>query len=294
MADGPSAEIPQGHGEKVAKQVRILSLEERRAISESLGARGIFFGIYPVDGGRDTTRLDPFRDQIESVGLFAIAQVAEEMPIGNVSFGVFDAPERAIPEYGIFGQAHGHEGDEPISRIEIALDPESPHRETAMREELRKTIRHESPHDLLYEALGVDNITTLLDKVILEGLATHYEIEGSDDEPPLYAKALTTEQIPVLLARAREEFASEDIIRRDEWLHGSDAMNIPRSEEEKIPRWAGYALGYYLVDQYLKAHPGQKASTLYATPAEEFLRSYDAHPLALTGKYPPLLAIMTV
>jgi uncharacterized protein YjaZ len=185
------------------------------------------------------------------------------MPIQNVSIGVFDAPELVIPEYGISGRAHGRSGEDPTSFIELDLDPESPHKETAIGEDLRKTIRHESHHDQRFESLGQDNRQTLLDALIFEGLATHYEIEGSDDDPSLYATALTPEQIPALLARAREEFSSEDPAVMHEWLFGS--------EEKNIPRWAGYALECHLVGEYLKTHPDKKPSTLYATQAEEFV-----------------------
>lgn len=265
MSDGPASEIPIGEIENSRRYVGILPKEERQRIAESLGKRGIFFGIYPVEGGRDTTRLESDRERIESVGLATVAEVASEMPIKNVSIGFFDKPEDALPEYGIFGRRHPWETGETNSLIGLYFDPESPHRETALGRDLRRQIRHELHHDQRFEALGEDSYKTLLDAIIFEGLATHFEIEGSDDQPSLYATALTSEQIPALLARAREDFASEDATSIDEWHIGSEGKNIPR--------WTAYALGHYLVSEYLKEHPDKKASTLYALPAEGFVKA---------------------
>jgi len=264
-------EIDKASGVDRPTQTKILSKEERAAIAESLRARDIDFGLFPYPNGRDTTRLEPFRDRIESVALPAIAKIADELPIKNVHIGVFDAPEAVIPELGNRGQAHGYEIGKKYSQVEVDLDPESEHRETAMGEDLERTLRHELYHDARMDALGEDGYRTLLDVIVFDGLATQYEIEGSNDEPSPYAVALTPDQIPVLLAKARKDFSkvftSEDISSRDEWYWGS--------EEKNIPKWTVYALGHYLVGEYLKAHPGAKASTLYAIPAEEFIKSFD-------------------
>lgn len=80
----------------------------------------------------------------------------------------------------------------------------------------------------------------------------------------MYAHALTIEQISVFLEQARVEFSNNDPQRWTEWLFGD--------KKKGIPRWAGYTLGYYLIGEYLKTHPDQKPSTLYAAPAEEFIK----------------------
>ncbi|RMG28790.1 MAG: hypothetical protein D6730_05025, partial [Bacteroidetes bacterium] len=38
----------------------------------------------------------------------------------------------------------------------------------------------------------------------------------------------------------------------------------------EVPRWAGYAIGFELVKNYLAAHPSRKPSTLFDEPATSF------------------------
>lgn len=226
---------------------------------EVLEGRGITFGIYPHK--RDTSRLEPYRGQIEEVGYSALMQVAREMPILNVDVGVFDSPEYVIPELGIGAVAHGEFEGYPHSRVEIDLDPESPYKESAISTELARTIRHELHHDVREKHLGRDK--TLRDRLILEGLAQHYEIEGTDEKPSIYATSLKPEEIPALLIRIEGDYgASGDIV--GEWFFGA--------KDKGIPSWTGYTLGYHIVGEYLNAHPDQRASLLYAAPTEEFFK----------------------
>lgn len=208
---------------------------------------------------RGTTRLDPFRDQIEKTGYAALAHIVKELPIGNVAIGVFDKPEHAIPEYGIGGY---HHPEVLPTNVEIDIDPESPYRETALSVDLRKTLKHELHHDARFKAIGPNS--SLLDYIISEGLATHYEIQGSHDVPSLYATALKPEGIPTLLERARHDFSSVDRSVYNQWFFSQN--------EDDIPFWAGYALGFYLVSEYIQSHPNQIASSLYATSPKEFVR----------------------
>jgi uncharacterized protein YjaZ len=46
------------------------------------------------------------------------------------------------------------------------------------------------------------------------------------------------------------------------WFFGTDP---------DIPRWAGYAIGFELVKNYLSKHPGTLPSTLWNEPATAFM-----------------------
>ena len=115
---------------------------ESSPLQGELESRGISFHVLPSNnpGERDTTRLIPHKKQIEEIGYRAISEVMGQLPVRNVDIGVFDKPHRVIPEYGIVGRSYG---GKPRSLIEIDLDPLSPHFETAIGDNLRRTLRHE-------------------------------------------------------------------------------------------------------------------------------------------------------
>lgn len=227
---------------------------------EILAQKGIYFGIYPHIL-RDTSRIEPYRGQIEKVAYDSILQASYEMPIRDVSIGVFDFPENCIPELGIGGAANGKVGAYKQTLIEIDLDPESQHRDSAISKELARTIRHELHHDVRGKFFGQDK--NLRDRVILEGLAQHYEIEGTDEKPPIYATALMPDQLQPLLKLIEADFESFGE-KASDWLFGA--------EDKGIPRWTGYSIGYHIIGEYLKSHPDQKASSLYAAPSEIFFK----------------------
>ncbi len=262
-------EIEKASGIDRRTQTKILSKEERAAIAESLRSRDIDFGFFPYPNGRDTTRLEPFRDRIESVALPAIAKIADELPIKNVHIGVFDNLNKVYSEYGIGGFSHGYEEKKQYSLVEIDLDPESPNREAAMGGNLRRALRHELFHDARLDALqNSDEVYgTLMHQMINEGLACWYETLGTDEEPAFYAKAINPDQMSKLLEKAKNEFDKSDKETWEKWFNGST--------EEGIPQYALYSVGCHLVNEYLKTHPDQDLSpaTLCAIRSEEIIKS---------------------
>lgn len=220
---------------------------------EALKKRGITFGIYPVENGRDGSRLEQYRNRIEHVGLSALIKVSDEMPINNIDVKVFDKLNNINSLLRIRGYAH------PGSpTLEIDIDSDMKDCEIVIREELRRTLRHEVHHMIRNATAGPG--LTLFERMIEEGLACWYEIQGSDEMPPIYATALTLEQRDAMLEKAKEEFAITEEKRLYEWYFGG----------EDIPKWSLYTLGYHFVGAYLQAHPDQKASDLYNVPAAEF------------------------
>lgn len=228
----------------------------KEEMAEILKSRGITFGIYPSKhkDGRDGTGLKPYKDQIEQVGLTALVEIANEMPIRNIDIKIYDEPIKPIPGFNIKGYAF------PVGReLEIDIDSKLTDCAAVIREEFRRSLRHEAHHKMRYAAFhrGLN----LWDDMVEEGLACWYE-QGSDENPPIYAIALTPEQQKAMLVKVRDEYDVTDRTRREEWYFGS--------KENDIPRWTLYTLGYKIVGEYLKTHPGKKPSDLYAVPAEEF------------------------
>ena len=204
---------------------------------------------------RASGRLEPFVDQIQKEFDETVNKISKTMPLQEIDVVIQDNPRKAIPEIGVGGSTIFS------YLIEISIDPNFPNLINLIGLQIRETLAHELAHAFRWGTLEYNG--TLLESLISEGLADHFEMEINNTLPKSWDKALDKEQLNNLLNLAKKQYFSEDYIYSD-WFFGS--------KDGKIPRWTGYSLGFYLVDEYLKKHPDQKASTLYNVKAEEFLK----------------------
>ena len=110
---------------------------------------------------------------------------------------------------------------------------------------------------------------TLLECMITEGLADHFMIEVLGGEQPAWSRALTKNEIKQYMIKVRP------ILRiRHEWTQEFNEqfflpwMLFGRKGDDPVPGWTGYTLGWQMVENYLKAHPESRASSLVFAPAE--------------------------
>ncbi|WP_369409440.1 DUF2268 domain-containing putative Zn-dependent protease [Deinococcus arboris] len=152
-----------------------------------------------------------------------------------------------IPETGMVGNApDGYS-------VHLAVTPQSPQFLDHWQRELPATLAHELHHAKRWRHAGLG---TLLEALVFEGLAQHYEVEERG-EPPLYAQPTT--DLGALWARAREQL--DGPYDHQAWFLGSVGQDLPR--------WGGYALGFELVRQFLQREGGD-AVIHASTPAEQF------------------------
>jgi uncharacterized protein YjaZ len=97
--------------------------------------------------------------------------------------------------------------------------------------------------------------------MISEGLACHFAIQVCSIDTPAYCKALSKEQFDTWKANA-EKIWFEKEFDYLEWFVGL---------RKTIPANAGYTIGFAMVTDYMREHPGSTAASLYATPASAFL-----------------------
>ncbi len=162
----------------------------------------------------------------------------------------------------ILGFGHGGHTNELGTEIVIDLDPHFENKHQLLNTELPRSISHELHHAVRFHALGYTY--SLQEAVISEGLATYFETEVWGGEPSVWATALDKLQLPEILKQFREEVATRDTeYSHSRWFYGKG----------DLPRWTGYALGYYFIDEYLKLHPDQNAASLVETPASEILQA---------------------
>jgi uncharacterized protein YjaZ len=201
-------------------------------------------------------RLKKYQKALQEVTRQTIQRVKRSIPIRDVDIVLYENPWGALKENGGIG------GYAPTAHtVLISLDPAHPRFAKAVYGELRGTLAHELHHTVRWRKPGYG--VTLLEAMITEGLADHFDHEMTGANPRPWSIALSASQRARMFRKAQKEFQRKSYDHQA-WFLGSQGT--------KIPRWTGYALGYDLVGKYLKRHTEKRASQLYAMPATEFLK----------------------
>jgi len=201
-----------------------------------------------------TERLNPFRPQIESAVTRSFELANSKLPLAKVEVVIRDKPSGVIPEMGMVGSARNP------NLIYISIDPLHPNLSSTIGSNLLKTLLHEYHHCARQLILGFPR--TLIDALVSEGLADHFQLEITGGEPPPWSSALSDEQLQKFVPIMKNEFKIPKYDHRG-WFFGSD--------DRGIPRWTGYSVGFQIVSDYLKSHPKETASSLYALSSELFI-----------------------
>ena len=96
--------------------------------------------------------------------------------------------------------------------------------------------------------------------MISEGLACHFAIQVCNIDTPFYCQALTKEEFDTWKANAEKMWFDKDF----------DHLGRFVGLKKTIPANTGYTIGFAMVSEYLRKHPGSTAASLYATPADSF------------------------
>ncbi|MEM7051426.1 MAG: DUF2268 domain-containing putative Zn-dependent protease [Acidobacteriota bacterium] len=174
------------------------------------------------------------------------------LSIAGVRVTVTADAARTIPGFGLGGYAQGP------NDIEIVVDPAFGSLETSIAQYLPHIVAHELHHAARFRGLGFAR--TLLDHMVLEGMADHFAVDLLGILPPPWSEALSESQITEMLQRARPELDSS-AFSFQAWFFGSGA---------DIPAWTGYSLGFHLVSEYRTRNPGSDAASLVHTPSDAF------------------------
>lgn len=146
---------------------------------------------------------------------------------------------KTIPEDGITGRTYN-------SRLIIIIL----NKEEALvtRESVFETICHEMSHSLRWEKLP-EYANSLFEGMILEGLAVALETKALEDNgissKQFFLKTMletTPEMNEEILSKLTDKLADTNY----------DYDEIFYTGNEDLPRWAGYRLGYYFVQQHLE------------------------------------------
>lgn len=184
----------------------------------------------------------------------ALAKAKGIFNVEDVSVEAKEDPNQVIPETG----AGGYTPDSHT--IFVYFDSNSDNFRKNVREEIKSTVTHEFHHAIRNRTYNWKE-DTLLGAMVTEGLADHFDIEINGAKPKPWSIALNDADLDRIKELATPEFNSREYNHSD-WFFGS--------QERNIPKWAGYAVGFKLVGDYLQ-RTGKKASALVAEPAKSFL-----------------------
>jgi uncharacterized protein YjaZ len=197
-------------------------------------------------------RLNPFEAELRLAFNEVLEKVNSKLQLPEIDVVMVDYPDTVIPETGVVGYA--------ITKnlLYVYVDPDSIHFKTHAHEEIVSTLTHELHHCARMSTVGYGK--TLLEAIVSEGLADHFDIEINHHEPKPWSISIQDSGLEKVFSKAALEFDNANY-NHAAWFFGS--------EEKGIPRWSGYSLGFKLVRDYMKK-TAKSASELAATPAELF------------------------
>lgn len=176
-------------------------------------------------------------------------RASRHISIGGTTITVRATAAGIISGWGLGGFAFG-----PAS-VELRIDPAYPGLEFALVERLPPLAAHELHHAARLRGFAGQ---TLLDHLVLEGLADQFAIELLGSPVPPWASALSPAEIEHFLRLAEAEF--DQLSDSGRWFFASDP---------EIPLWTGYTLGFHLVGEHM-TRTGQSAAELVHAPSGDF------------------------
>jgi len=186
---------------------------------------------------------------IQSAFHRAVDVATNVLKLDKVDIVCLNDKNAVIPEIGIGGYTPSRH------LVYLYIDPLF----NIEEDEIFYTLCHEFNHARRYDGPGFGK--TLFDSMIFEGLATAFEDEISDHKAFLPTFLRNREDTIALLAKSEPSFQSTDFIYHNWFI--SDPNKV-------IPRWAGYEMGFYLVNKCIDSN-NKKASDLVLEGSDTFL-----------------------
>lgn len=198
---------------------------------------------------------EPLASELETEGQPQLDRLAQSLELDGVDVVLTVNAASVVPELGIGGYA-------PTAHlIEIPIDPKHPKLLENWREELVITLAHELHHAKRWRGVGYGK--TLLEAMVSEGLAMHFETQITTK---VSEYAAPVENMSALWQYAQYELSGPYDFKA--WFYGS--------EDRSIPSWTGYSIGYELVRRFLDQKGGDAA--IHAnTSAQEFKSAWPAN-----------------
>lgn len=189
---------------------------------------------------------------IESLITDGVSKINKLMPMSDLLIRIVDDPNRVIPEIGL-GGFNPNEYE-----VIIGVNANFANLDQTLQTDLVAQLAHEMHHARRRRTVGYGS--TLFEAIVTEGLADHFSIEVTGIAPPPWSVALTGNELQDWIQTASNSW-DQSPYNHSAWFVGTDPS---------IPRWAGYAIGFELVKNYLAENPGKMPSDLFGEPANSF------------------------
>ncbi len=193
--------------------------------------------------------------EIEKIISETIEKCNEKLPVPTKNF-IFVHPYLTTKDDKVFDGVMGVAVYSCVFHLFVNLDQYS-------KKSIENTVAHELNHTIYYYHHYDDfNNYTLLDEVLLEGLAENFREEYFDPEVSKWAGALTKDQAFDVLKESKDILESRDQKVIKEFLFGND----------KYQRWTGYSVGYWLVKNYIERNPELSWDEIIKRDSRVFLK----------------------
>ena len=136
---------------------------------------------------------------------------------------------------------------------------------------LPAALAHETNHNIRYQHIKWTNSITLGEMLVSEGLAENFAVDmfGEEYLGPWVTKT-DKELIPLIKEIIHDGLGAQGLDNITAYLYGDEMAEMQNYPKVGLPYCAGYAMGYYLVQYYLKktGTPIEEATIL---PADAIL-----------------------
>jgi uncharacterized protein YjaZ len=197
--------------------------------------------------------------EIEKVISETIEKCNEELSIPTKNY-IFVFPYLPLEKDVVFGGVNGVARYSCVFHIFLSLKSWS-------QESLAHTVAHELNHTIYYYHHYDDfNNYTLLDEMIMEGLAENFREQLLGGSPAPWAIALAKQDVLDTLSAMNEE----TLYTRDQNIIKSVLFG-----NNKYQKWTGYSIGYWLVKEFIKNNPNLSWNEIMKLPSRKVLQATD-------------------
>jgi uncharacterized protein YjaZ len=210
--------------------------------------KNIFLHILNASG-----KFEPWTGKIVKTSRDCLSEIGSKIPINNTDIVFYNNKWSVVEGKGVTGRSIG------AHTVFISFNFETKDMDNTITKVMPRTLAHELHHVARYRSCG--RRKTLLDELVAEGLAGHFVIEVFGGEPEPWFNAIRSEDLNKLMKLYKINFSKPN--NSSKWFFGD--------KNEKIPKWAGYTIGFEIIRKYLKTHPKKKVSNLYQAASDKFI-----------------------
>lgn len=123
-------------------------------------------------------------------------------------------------------------------------------------------LAHEYNHSVRFFYFSIDDFQTLRDAIVNEGLAENFQMNTFDLSPSPWVEVLDRKGSKEIFNKVQDNLDSSDYGLYKDLFFGSD----------DYPLWAGYAVGYHLVNDFLRNKGDDDWSAIMETNSEVIVK----------------------